>query len=52
MEAVDVAALLVAVTLMHGALPLYLWKPHATPVSENNPMQGRWMKPMKPDGPT
>ncbi len=31
MELVDVAVLLVAVTLMHGGMPLHLWKTHATP---------------------
>jgi len=31
-ELVDVAVLLVAVTLVHGGMPLHLWKPHARPV--------------------
>ena len=31
-EMVDVAVLLVAVTLMHGGMPLHLWKTHVPPV--------------------
>jgi len=29
-ELVDAAALLVAVVLVQGGMPLYLWKPHAS----------------------
>jgi hypothetical protein len=30
-ELVDVAVLLVAVTVVHGGMPLHLWKSHAAP---------------------